>query len=127
MRSARMTLAAALLVAAPVVVQAGAASAATETIEVRDNSFSPAKETAAVGDTVTWKWVGSNSHNVVVRNGPKKFKSKVQSKGTYSQTMKKAGKYTIYCTLHSGMDMKLTVEKAAPTTTSTTTTTTVAR
>ncbi len=127
MRSGRFTLAGVLLVAASVVTTAGVASAASETVEVRDNSFSPSKLTVDAGDSVTWKWVGANAHNVVTKKAPKKFKSKVQSKGTYTQTLKKPGKYTIYCTLHSGMDMKITVEKAAPATTAATTTTTAAR
>jgi plastocyanin len=109
------------LLAGAVVVPALPAVAASETIDVRDNSFSPTKVGVDVGDTITWKWDGSNAHNVTVKKGPQKFKSKTQSKGSYARTMKKPGKYTIYCTLHSGMDMKVQVAKAPPATTTSTT------
>ncbi len=110
-----------------------AGGAATTTEDLRDNAFSQKKLKVVQGDTVTWKWTGTNSHNVTVTKGPKKFKSKTMSKGQYSRTLKKPGKYKIVCTLHAGMSMTLVVKKAPPTavssttTTASSTTTTVAR
>ncbi len=83
-------------------------------VDVDDNFFKPKKLKVEVGDTVTWEWVGSVVHNVVVTKGPKKFKSKIQSEGTFERTIKKPGKYQIVCTLHPGMEMKLIAKKPAP-------------
>jgi plastocyanin len=58
---------------------------------------------------VTFKFVGPSGHNVSA-SGPKKFKSKVITKGTYSQTLTKKGTYKIICTLHPWMTMKLKVK-----------------
>jgi plastocyanin len=100
---------------------AGTAGAAnTTTIKVGDNFFSPTKKTVTVGDTVVWKWNGSNTHNVTVTSGPQKFNSSDQSSGTYTRLFTKAGTYKIICTFHPGMEMTLKVNKAkksAPTTT----------
>jgi plastocyanin len=92
------------------------ATAADRTVTVRDNVFVPKKLNVQVGDQVEWDWKGSNAHNVTVTKGPKKFRSKTQSSGTYRQTIAKPGKYQIACTLHGGMKMTV-VAKAAPATT----------
>jgi plastocyanin len=81
---------------------------AEKEISVKDNLFSPKKVTVAVGDKVTWEFLGTAVHNVTVKKGPVKFKSQSKGKGyEYSTTIKKAGKYDIVCTLHTGMKMTL--------------------
>jgi plastocyanin len=89
------------------------------TIKVGDDYYKPKKVTVVVGDKVTWKWVGSAVHNVTVARGPKKFHSKDKSSGKYSKVVTEPGTYSIVCTLHSGMKMKLIVEPAPPPTTTT--------
>ena len=94
-----------LAVAAAVATLASPALAATKTVKVGDDWFiSKAKNhgtvKAKVGDTVKWKWVGDEPHNVTVTSGPVKFKSKTQPKGTYSKKVTKAGTYKIICTVH---------------------------
>lgn len=80
-------------------------------ISVKDNLFSPKKVTVKVGDKVTWEFLGTAIHNVTVKKGPAKFKSQSKGKGyEYSTTIKKAGKYDIVCTLHTGMKMTLTAK-----------------
>jgi plastocyanin len=43
--------------------------AATVTVEVRDNFFSPENVTICLGDTVHWTWVGAMDHSVTSGSG----------------------------------------------------------
>lgn len=90
-----------------------------KTVQVLDNVFTPKKAKVSVGTKVTWKWGGVAAHNVVVTKGPQKFKSKTITKGKYSRTIKKPGKYLIVCTIHPGMDMVLRATNPPPVTTTT--------
>jgi plastocyanin len=47
---------------------------------------------------------------VSVTEGPAKFSSRLQSKGSYRHTFAKPGKYTIVCTIHSDMVSTVTVK-----------------
>lgn len=98
------------------------AQAATKTIKLRDNVFSPKNVTVTAGTVVTFKWIGSNTHNVTVMKGPEKFTSPNQSDGTYDRTFTKPGTYKIMCTFHPGMNLTLKVKKPPPPTTTTSTT-----
>jgi plastocyanin len=85
------------------------ALAATKTVDVKDDLFSTKALTIAKGTTVKWVWKGESFHNVSVRTGPVKFRSALQSKGTFTHTFTKAGKYTIVCTVHAQMVSTVTV------------------
>lgn len=61
------------------------------------------------GTKVTWRWVGDAPHNVTVTKGPVRFRSSTKTSGTYTKTMSKKGSYTLTCTVHAEMDMKLRV------------------
>jgi plastocyanin len=94
---------------------AAPALAATKTIKVGDIWFiSKAKNhgtvKAKVGDTVKWVWAGDMPHNVTVTGGPVKFKSKTQSKGTFSKKITKAGTYKIVCTVHGAKAQSMTLK-----------------
>jgi len=89
-------------------------------VKVGDNYFKPKNLRIAAGDKVTFRWVGSAQHDVKVKKGPQKFESKLKNKGKFARTIKKPGKYVLYCTIHPGMQMKMTVGPPPPTTTSTT-------
>jgi plastocyanin len=99
----------------------GPTTAPTKTIKLGDNFFSPSKVTVTAGTVVTFKWTGSNTHNVTVLKGPEKFTAPNQSDGTYDRTFTKAGTYKIVCTFHPGMDLTLKVKKAPPAATTTST------
>ena len=92
------------------------ALAATKSVKVGDNYFvrSSGVPTVTVkkGDTVKWNFQGKNPHNVDVKSGPVKFKSKTMKSGSYSKKMTRAGLYTIYCEIHGQSDqsMKLRVK-----------------
>src|SRR5258708_7837226 len=81
----------------------------TKTIKLVDNRFSPSSATVLVGTVVTFKWQGSNTHNVTVVSGPQKFTSPNQTDGTYDRTFTKPGTHKIVCTFHSGMKPTLKV------------------
>lgn len=110
--SAALALVAALAIAAvPASAerqQAGAA--ATKNVTVGDNFFSPSSVSIKRNDSVRFRWNGtSRRHNVSVRSGPVKFKSKTK-RGSYTYTRKfgTKGTYKLYCTLHPD-SMKATV------------------
>src|SRR3954451_4401821 len=102
-----LALAATLLVAVP-------ALAATKKIKIGDNYFvkkgTQPKITVKRGTTVKWTWPNTGvPHNVTVTSGPVTFRSPSKTKGTYAKKVTKKGTYRISCTIHSGMNMTLTV------------------
>ena len=105
----------ALLIAAVPGVLAAQALAATRSVKVGDDYFVRKGSTPTVtvhkGTKVTWRWRGEDLHNIAVTKGPVKFHSPYKASGTYSHKMRKAGRYTIVCTIHSGMKMKLRVTR----------------
>ena len=87
------------------------AFAATKQVKVGDNFFvrpsGVPTVTVSKGTKVTWKWTGKSLHNVTVTKGPRKFHSGSMRSGTFSRTLKKAGTYTIICTVHGPSDQKM--------------------
>jgi len=122
-RCALRLAAAAISVVAGLALLAPAAGA-DQTVSVDDNFFKPKRLKVTVPEKVTWEWDGLVAHNVVVEKGPQKFKSKLQSEGTYSKVIKKPGKYLIHCTIHPGMTMRITAVEGPPATTTPSTTAT---
>jgi plastocyanin len=96
-----------------VLAWAGLASAApTQTIKLKDNFFAPSKKTVKRGTTVRFKWAGFNPHNVVKASGPgARFASRTTWRRgvNFKKKFKKVGAYRLVCTLHSGMELNLTV------------------
>ena len=84
------------------------AFAATKTVAVKDDVFSPKSMSVKPGTTVRWSWQGKSPHNVTVVTGPTRFRSGNKVKGTYSQTLKK-GTYKLTSTVHPGMNQTITV------------------
>jgi plastocyanin len=90
----------------PLLATAGAALAlavpalaANKTVRVADDVFKAKTVTINKGNTVTWKWVGSNPHNVKFKS----FHSKVQVKGSYKHRFTKRGTFKYVCSIHTGM------------------------
>lgn len=82
------------------------ATAATSTILLKDNFFSPKTKTIKKGDTVKFVWKGKAPHNVKGTG----YKSAIKRTGSYSRRYTKAGRFNIVCTIHSGMKLVLTVK-----------------
>ena len=106
-RALVLALATALLVASQVLPSI----AASRTVKIKDDFFSPNRLTVGKGTTVTWKWVGVDEHNVTLVKSPRGVKhthSTTKTSGRYSRTLRKAGSYTFECTVH-GFTMKVVV------------------
>ena len=101
MRKLALSITAAALIAAA--VPATAASPETATQKVRDNFFKPKEVTIKKGGKVTYRWKGSNPHNVALKKPGKSavFKrSTIKTEGKYSSRFKVVGKWKIVCEVH---------------------------
>lgn len=105
----RKLLASLLVVAFLGLFASTAASAGRTTIRLKDDFFSPSAKTIKKGTRVRFLWAGESAHNVTVTKGPRKFESSTKAEGDYRRTLSRKGRYTIVCTLHEGMTLKLRV------------------
>jgi plastocyanin len=83
----------------------------TASVDVLDNSYSPATVTILAGGTVTWTWKGGNPHSVTSGTGTddNKFPSSaIQTTGTFMQTFATKGNFPYFCKQH-GASMSGTV------------------
>jgi plastocyanin len=99
-----------LALAAVAAALAPASSAATRTVGVRDDFFTPARLTIAKGDSVRWIWQGGGRrrHNVASSAfGDSGYKRR----GSFSVRFARAGSYTYFCFLHEGMDGTVVVRR----------------
>lgn len=102
-----------ILTAAIAAALAAAALGASTVKKVRVGpmfSFSPKTLRVKAGTKVAWNWTGGLSHNVTVTKGPAKFHSRTQASGSYSHVFSKKGTYTLVCTIHASLGMKMTVK-----------------
>jgi plastocyanin len=91
---APLTAIAALCVASP-------SLAAESTIGVVNYDFTPATETIAVGDTVTWSFNDDGHSATSLPGQPDSWDSDTKSKGaTFQKTFTKPGRYQYLCTPH---------------------------
>ncbi len=67
-------------------------------MSVVDNSFGPMSLTVSAATTVTWSWVGGNSHNVTFDDGL--GNSFTQTNGTHMRQFTAAGTFPYHCTIH---------------------------
>jgi plastocyanin len=97
----------AALVAVPAV--SALAASPTETVKLGNYFYRPKTMTIHRGTKVKWVWETFGiEHNVAVKSGPVKFRSRNLGSGSYSFTFRKQGTYHIYCTLHPTL-MKQTI------------------
>ena len=87
----------ALIVAVAVTIAALPAFAATKTVKVDDNVFSPKTVTLKRGDKIKFNWVGDAPHNVKGAG----INIGTRTSGTRTVTVRRAGKFV--CTIHPGM------------------------
>jgi plastocyanin len=75
--------------------------AASKTVSIGDNFFSPATVTIDAGDTVTWKNNGASAHTATANNGS--FDTgQIPAGQSRSETFSTAGDVPYFCTLHAG-------------------------
>jgi len=105
MRTLLLALVIALVAAAP-------AAARTRNVKIGDDYFvksgKPSTITVRKGAVVRWNWRGSDSHNVVVRKGPRHFQSGLKSSGHFSKKLRRRGTYKIICSIHAP-EMRMTL------------------
>lgn len=110
-----MTRASALALAA-VALAAVPASAASTTIEAKDNVFAPTATSVKVGDKVTWRNTGQAPHEVTATDGSV-ASGNIDPGASYTWTATKAGSVSYYCRYHgtasTGMKASLTVQAAS--------------
>ena len=101
------------ILVALLLVGAAPAAAKTRNVKIGDNFFVRNSGVATVsvkkGTIVKWNWTGNHQHNVV-GSGPSSFQSPLKRSGSYKKKMKKKGTYTIVCSIHADMRMKLKVK-----------------
>ena len=92
------------LAAAAALGCAAVVGAATTTIQITKNGFTPGSVTVTAGDTVTWHNADTKTHQVVADNGT--FASPALAAGaSWSYTTAKSGRFTYrdaYATTHKG-------------------------
>jgi plastocyanin len=97
------------LLALVVVTAVGAAAvpalAATKTVRVDDNVFSPKSVTVSKGAKLTFRWVGDAPHNV------KGAGINIGNRTSGSRTVRAKRSGTLVCTIHPGMTLKLRVRR----------------
>jgi plastocyanin len=97
-------------------VAAAPATAATRTVRIGDDWFvregDPTTVTVAKGTVVRWRWTGRDDHNVVVRSGPRRFRSDLMDSGSYRKKLRRRGTYRIVCSIHEP-DMRMTLRVTA--------------
>ncbi len=79
------------------------AFAATRTVRVDDNVFSPKSLTVGKGTKLRFVWVGDAPHNVKGAG----ISIGTRTSGSKTVTARRSG--TLVCTIHPGMSMKLRV------------------
>ena len=78
---------------------------AVDTVQVRDNFFSPAHDTVAVGTFVVFRWLGAAQHSVVWQTTPQPppSNSVIQASGTFVARLPKVGTYNYLCGVHGAI------------------------
>lgn len=81
---------------------------------VKDNYFKPKLAEIKKGRTVTWRWRGSNPHDVVVKrpDGSRAAKSVIKTSGSFSYTFRSTGTWRAICRIHENMTMKVVVRRS---------------
>jgi plastocyanin len=96
---------------------AGTGASKVKKVKIFDNYYDPLKLKVKAGTTVKWVWPSDvgDTHDVNLGKRPKgvkPFSSALVATGySFKRTLKKRGKYYIYCSLHDDMKMTITVTR----------------
>lgn len=91
-----------VLVGAAAGVAAIPAFAATKTVRLKDDFFSPKSISANKGDKIKFVWSGDSPHDVKGMG----ISIPARTSGTKTVTLKRSSG-TIVCTIHSGMKLRV--------------------
>jgi plastocyanin len=67
---------------------------------VGDYLFGNQRVSIRRGTTFTWRFVGSDQHDVTLASGPVGFASPSLQRGRYSHRFTRPGTYRLFCSLH---------------------------
>jgi len=88
--------------------QTPGAHAASNTVSLRDNRFSPSSSLTSAG-SVRFVWRGGNRHNVIFSRAPGSNPRScgLRRSGTCTRRLRRSGTYQFVCSIHSGMSGKI--------------------
>ena len=114
MRSALLTLVAAILACACLASPALARTAIIDAVDSPSSAFQPPNVTIETGDTVRWEFDQASTTHTVTSTGANWATPLNESRGPngapIERTFNTAGTYNFLCTLHTGMTGSITVE-----------------
>ncbi|MGH2837472.1 MAG: cupredoxin domain-containing protein [Thermoleophilaceae bacterium] len=94
---------------------AAVAHAATEEVAIKDNFFKPERVEINKGDKVTWRWKGSDLHNVAIKKPDSdriSTESAFKTEGRFTHQFGRVGTWRIHCETHPRkMRMKVVVSQ----------------
>jgi plastocyanin len=96
---------------------AGTGASKVKKVKIFDNYYDPLKLKVKAGTTVKWVWPSDvgDTHDVNLGKRPKgvkPFASALVATGySFKRTLKKPGRYFIYCSLHDDMRMTIRVTR----------------
>jgi plastocyanin len=79
---------------------------ATDRVDLLLNDFDPDAIVIPVGSTVTWRFDGAETHDIVGEG----WGTEARSDGTYRRTFDEVGTFDYRCTLHGPMRGRVLVE-----------------
>lgn len=79
------------------------------TVTLRASSFSPSHVAVFEGGTVTWNNTSGETHNVTFSSAGAPTNVANHSSGTNARDFATAGTFNYQCTLHAGMNGRVTV------------------
>ncbi|HWX44946.1 MAG TPA: plastocyanin/azurin family copper-binding protein [Solirubrobacteraceae bacterium] len=78
----------------------------THTVVIKGLRYRPGTITIRRGESVRWVWEdGRVEHNVTARG----FRSRTQTRGSFTVRFTRAGTFNYHCTIHEGMAGKVVV------------------
>jgi plastocyanin len=88
-----------------------AMEAATTSVSVGDNVFTPPSVSINVNDTVQWTWVGANVHSSTANGTPALWDSGIVGNGsTFSHMFTNSGSFAYHCNVHAGQTGTVNVQ-----------------
>jgi plastocyanin len=113
-----LTMLAVLSASGVAAVPAGSATTVVRKVTLGDDYFAPTRLTVRKGTTVRWLWPGdlANTHDVKLGRHPKGAKPfhspPAAADFSFQRRLTVPGTYTIVCTLHVTMTMRIVVKSS---------------
>jgi plastocyanin len=82
-------------------------AASGHSVAIEHSKYIPGALTIRRGETVTWLWRDGNVKHNVIGSG---FRSKIQSKGSFTVRFTHSGTFSYRCTVHPKMSGKIVVK-----------------